>query len=75
MDQLPYVDPTPLLAAIGLVDWGRLPTPNAGLRPGRENDGANRKASSGVLAREELGSTSLPRRLLARLRGRHRPPG
>ena len=73
MEQLPYLDPAPMLVAIGLAAWGRVPTPNAELRPGRENDGANRKASSGSLAREGLGSTSLLRLLLARLPGRRRP--
>ena len=75
MEQLPYLDPAPMLVAIGLATWGRVPTTNGMLRPGREKDGANRKASSGSRAREGLRLTSLPRRLMARLPGRRRPPG
>ena len=75
MEQLPYLDPAPMLVAIGLAAWGRVPTSKAELRPGPENDGAARKASSRSLARDGFGSISLARRLLASLPGRRRPLG
>lgn len=74
-EQLPYLDPASMLATIGLAAWGMVPTPNAELRPGRERDGANRRWSSRSLARGRLRSTLVPRRLLAKLLGRRRPPG
>ncbi|MGV8909632.1 MAG: hypothetical protein ACOH1Y_11675 [Propionicimonas sp.] len=75
VEQLPYLDPAPMLVAIGLAAWGRIPTPNAEQRPGRKNTGAHLRASLGSLAREGLGLTSLARRLLARLPWRRPPPG